>query len=222
MTRETLENLIIGATGRDDKITLIRSAINLAIEKVSVQALWSDLRTEADVTITTGSRFVQLVAGTMRVVEARRIDGTSSEPLTIRTATRMVRDYPNPEAMSRGVPRFGYLLGTKLYLVPIPIQNYTIRYSYFPLHEPLSQASSAIRIRAAGEAITAYAISWVFRSLEKHDDANQWLAMYNNCLALAIKADREDSVIQREMESRGSVAPSLNPPWLDPFVYSVF
>ena len=221
MTRSTIRGLVEDATGRTDKTSLINSAIDIAVEEVSTQHLWSDMLTEANVTLIIAVADVTLATDVARVVEIRIIDDNLSRRLIIRPKSWMVRHFPNPAAVSTGKPRYGYLEGQTLTVVPYPDAAYKITYSYYKLHAALSLDTSTVTIRHAGPAVAAYATFWVFQSIEKHEDANRWLVSYLQLLQSAKRVDRANSVIVHEADQRGNLPVSSNDYWLDPFVRSM-
>lgn len=221
MTREDLENMVIESTGRRDKTTLIRQALNFAIGEFSKERMWLDLQTEADATTSASLAYVALASDVHRVAQFRIIDGTQSTVIEIRDKSWLLAQCPDPASRSTGRPVYGYLEGGNLYMLPIPDDDYTIRYTYFRLHPALSQASSELLITHAGPSVVAFATHWVFQSLEKHEDANQWYLKYQQLLKSAKKVDTDNTAIRREMEARGSVPRLLNDYWLDPFVRSM-
>jgi len=218
VTRETLENLIVETTGRRDKLTLIRSAIDMATEEVSKERLWLDLQTEAEVTTVVDQGYVELVAQSTRVAEVRLIDDLSSRTLLIRPKTWLVVQCPSPESRASGRPVYGYLEGTRLNFLPVPDDAYVIRYTYFKLHPALSAASSELLISHAGPSVVAFATHWVFQSLEKYEDANQWYLKYQQLLKSAKKVDTDNSAVRREMTGRGDSGVGPTEFWNDPFV----
>ena len=218
MTRATIRGLVEDAIGRTDKTSLVNSAIDIAVEEVSTQYRWSDLLSEDDVTMTIGTQSVALDATDLaRITEIRVIDGTTSRPITIRSKSWVVTHFPNPSSVSSGKPAFGYLEGTTLFVVPLPDEAYTIRYSYYRLSPALTTDPQTVLVRHSGPAVVAYATFWVFQSIEKHEDAERWLATYLKVLESAKTADKENSVVKQVFDQRGQVFVSGDY-WLDPFV----
>lgn len=220
MNREEVENLVIEATGRSDKLSLIRLAINLALTEVSSQRLWSDLQVEDEVTISASSPSVALASDVARVSEIRLIDSTASRVLQIRPKTWLVSKCPDIESRSEGKPVFGYLEGTSLFLYPIPNKSYTIRYTYFRLHPALTLPTSEILIRQAESAVVAYTVWWVFQTLEMQENAKIWYASYQTFMKSAEMVDKSNSAIQHVAEPRNYQPPMSSKWWLDPFVQS--
>jgi len=218
ITRSTIRGLVEDATGRTDKATLINSAIDIAVEEVSTQHLWSDLMVEADATMIVSNPDIALASDVARVAEIRIIDSNLSRRLEIRPKSWIVRHFPNPVAVSTGKPRYGYIEATTLTVVPIPDTAYTIRYSYFKLHIALASDTSTVLIRHIGPAVVAYATFWVFQSIEKHEDAQRWLMSYLQLLLSAKKVDRANAAIVYVADQRGDLPVSSNDYWLDPFV----
>ncbi len=221
MTRESLENLVTEATGRSDKLTLIRSALSLAIAEVSSQRLWSDLMVRDEVTIAAGALSVDLASDVARVFEITVVDGLSSRPLFCRSKKWLVERVPAPESNSTGTPTYGYLEGQTLYVLPRPTDTTVLRYSYYRLHPELDSPTSTLLIRHATAAVAAYATFWVFQSIEKMKEAEQWYATYLKQIESAKKVDSDNSVTKFEMTPRGRTGSDQNVwsnYWLDPFV----
>ena len=218
LSRATIRSLVEDAIGRTDKTSLIDSAIDIAVEEISTQRLWSDLLNEDDVIMTIDTQSVVLDATDIaRVTEVRVIDGTTSRPIGLRSKTWVVTHFPNPSAVNSGKPTFGYLEGTTLFVVPLPDETYTIRYSYYRLHPAMTTDAQTVTIRHIGPAVAAYATFWVFQSIERHEDAERWLATYLKLLESARKIDKENSAVKQVFDQRGQVFVS-GEYWLDPFV----
>ena len=217
LTRAQIRTLVLDATGRTDKTTLINTAIDLGVEEFSTQYRWSDLLVEADATLAIDVQFVVLATDVARIIEIRLIDGNNSRTLRIRSKDWLVKHAPNPSANNTGKPTFGYLQGTTLFVVPIPDEAYTIRYSYYKLSAALTTDAQTVDVRHSGAAIAAYATYWVFQSIEKHEDAERWLATYLKLLDSAKRTDKENSVTTQMFDQRGDILIS-GEFWLDPFV----
>lgn len=218
MTRETIEDLVMEATGRRDKVTLTRAAINLAAQELSKERLWQDALVEEEVSTVADQGYVDLASNLARVSEVRVIDGTQSYPLVVKDKSWIVEKCPSPESFASAKPTYGYLSGTRLYLVPSPDDVYTLRYSFYQLEPDLTGSSSELTIRYAGAAVAAWATHWVFMSLEKHEDAGVWLAKYKELLKSAKRADSDNPAIRREAEPRGAQQTMRPDFWNDPFV----
>lgn len=222
MTREDLETLVSEATGRTDKTTLIRSALNLAVSEVSTQKQWGDLLARDEVTISEGAQSVELATNVSRLFQVTVVDGTLSRPLLGRSKSWVEERYPSPESWPVGRPQLGYLEGTTLYTVPRPDQDYVIRYSYYKLHPTFDLPTTELLIKHAGGAVAAYATFWVFQSIEKLKEAEQWYATYLRQLASAQRLD-SDSFTKYQATPRGRVGEGeyRYPDWTDPFVKSM-
>jgi len=221
MNRSQIRELVVQATGRTDKTSLINSAIDLAVQEISAQRLWSDLLVEASVSTSANTSYVTLASAADRITEVRVFDGSTDPawPLKVRDKSWLVGKIPNFAALSTGEPTYGYLEGRKLYLVPIPDGAYTIYYSYYRQHPSLTSDSSSVLIRGTDRAVAAYASFWVWQSLENHEQADKWLLTYFALLNSAKRLDGGDSVVKTLIDSRGDESPiSTHQYWLDPFV----
>lgn len=218
MNREEIENLVIEATGRSDKLTLIRSAIDIAIQELSAERLWIDLLTTADATVSAGAESVDLASDVARVTSVRLINDTLSYSIEIRPQTWIAQRFPNPSADPTNKPVYGYLQGTALYLIPLPDDDYTVRYSYYPVHSDLNASTDEITIRGADKAVMAYAIAFVFRSIEKFIEAEQWQSQYDKFLMSAKKLDKGNTAILQQAVPRSDCPPVMPGYWEDPLV----
>ena len=220
MNRLEIRNLVIDTTGRSDKESLINSAINIALNKVSSSHLWNDLLTEASLTLTVDATSVSIESDVRRLVEVRVLDGLSSYKLRVRSMDWVVKMFPDLSIHSSRKPRYGYLQVTTLHFVPKYDSTYTVKYSYYKLHPDLTNDTTNILILQADEAVIAYATHWVFKSLQLHEDANQWLGLFAVELANAKRADRS-SAVEFVADQRGRNVYTSGDYWFDPFVRSV-
>lgn len=218
MNRSAIRNLVIEATKRTDKVALINSAIDLAVEEVSSQRLWSDLLVEDEVTLTEDEPSVELASDMARLIEVRLIDDTNSRVLILRNKTWLVNNFPNVSSQTSARPVYGYLEGKTLFLIPIPNSDYTIRYTYCKLHPALATDADEVLIRHAAPVVAAYATFWVFKSLERHVDAKEWLGTYIALLNSAKKVDSDNPAVKIKADIRGSSPGNVGEYWLDPFV----
>lgn len=189
MDREDIRDLVIETTGRSDKTTLINSAINIALNKLSTSFLWADLLKEGSGTMTASTGYVSLASDYKRLSKFVVIDGLQSYPLDIRLKSWIKHWYPDPSSLSESRPGFGYVEEKKVYFVPYPDDNYNYTYSYYRLHPDLTDDVDELLIRGAEEIIVSYATYWVLKALEKHDQAIQWKADYEDQVKSLRRAD---------------------------------
>ena len=221
MNRKDIRDLVIETTGRADKTTLINSAINIALAKVSTSRLWNDLLTDGSVTLVVDALSASLDSNLRRLSEARLIDGSSSYKLQIRNKNWIKRKFPDISSMSSGKPVFGYIQGTTLFFLPPTDTALDIEYSYFRMHPNFTDDTTESLIQQADEALISYTTYWIFKSLQMHDDAREWFADYQVQLADAKQSDispAEESI--SDPRSRGVSSSSGANAWLDPFVFS--
>lgn len=217
MTREQLETLVNEATGRTDKSSLTLSALNLAVAEVSSQRLWYDMMVQGEATILEGALSIDLASDVARVASVTVVDDTLSRPLLCRSRTWVSERYADPTSWPVERPQFGYLEGRTLFMVPRPDQDYVIRYNYYKLHPDLDTPTSELLIRHATAAVVAYAAFWVFQSIEKLKEAEQWYGTYLRQLQSAKRVDADNSVTKYQMTPRGENQ-VYGDYWLDPFV----
>lgn len=217
MNRSEARNLVIQTTGRSDKSDLINDALNLALDKVSSQRLWSDLLTEGQATLTTGTQTIALATGVKRLAEVRLMDGLNSYRIAIKTKNWLVNVYPNPDAASDARPAYGYMQGSTLFLVPIPDQDYTIAYSYYRLHPKLTSDGDLLLITHADSAVLAFATYWTLKATMQHEDAEKWFMEYDVAVRDAKRVDAQNTAVTIVADQRGQ-DPVAGTYWLDPFI----
>jgi hypothetical protein len=220
MNRGELRTLVLQNTKRTDKLDLINSALDMAVDEVSAAYLWSDLLTEDEVILYQGQP-VSLATNTARVVEVRLVDGTvNSQPLQIRPKSWLAKYFPVPDLQAQRRPVYGYFEGVILHTIPLPAIDYTIRYSYYPLHGAFTGDASELLIRHASKAVVAYATHWMWFSLERYQDAEAWMTMYQRALESAKKLDKDNSAVQYKGDIRGAIPQTVYNPD-DPFLMRV-
>lgn len=217
MNREQIEDLVVESTGRSDKRTLIRSAIDMALGEISTRRLWSDLLVEGEVSISAGDESVDLANDTARIIEIRLMDDSQSRPMCIRPKKWLMDRCPDPSSTSQRRPYYGYLQGTTLYFVPFPDNTYTVKYTYCRLHPALSAATDPVLIRGADRAVQAWATYWIFKSIEKHEDAKEWLSAYEMQLRAAERLDKDNPVVKHVADQHQAPNVVWDSYWLDPF-----
>jgi hypothetical protein len=216
-TFSAIRTLVEAAIGRTDKTTTVNSAINIAQSKVASEHLWNDLLTEASVTLVADQGTIGLASDMRRLSEVRLIDGLNSYRIIVLPKTKFSRFYPNPTALSSSKPRFAYLQGTTLHFAPPPDSTYTVTYSYYVIPADMTDDAHTTSIPQADEAVISYAVYWMFKSMEKHDDAVQWLGDYEDQLKDARRVDRSSAT--QEMAIRRRAGGPINEDyWIDPFI----
>lgn len=225
MTRLEIRNLVIEATRRTDKVSLINSAINLGLEELSSARAWYDLMVQADLSLPLGTNGLALPSDFARGINARLIDVSSpllTISLRIRPKTWISQHFPYPEGRPPQKPVYGYIDNRTLYTIPLPWKDYTLRLDYCRLHPTFTLDTDVLLIRHAGPAIAAYATFWTFLSIEKAQEAQNWLSVYRNQLQTAMKLDRDNTITKFEAEGRDEMGNVANwDYWVDPFVKSM-
>jgi hypothetical protein len=217
MNRSEIRSQVEDNVGRTDKTTVINNAINAALKKISAEHLWFDLRTEASVVATADQEYVELASDVRRLSEVRWMDGLNSYRITIRPKSVLVKMWPDFSAQFPNKPRFGYLEGTTLYLVPPPNEALTITYSYYKRHASFTDDTTDVTPTLIDEAVIAYATYRTFKSVGQHEEAVQWFADFADALATAKKMDRH-SAIERAAAPRGMGDPVPEDYYINPFI----
>lgn len=217
MNRAEIRNLVIDHTGLTNKVSLINSMITAALKKVSAEKDWGDLLTEASVSTIVDVETVVLATGLRRLTEVRLIDGLSSYEIEVRPKNWIVERWPDLSALASSRPRYAYLQGINLHLVPPPNTIWTIKYSYFKRAADLTNETTELVPDIFDEAVIAYATYRTFKSVQMHEDAIVWFADYREAIKDAKRMDTS-SAIQRKATPRGygqAIQSNYN---LDPFV----
>jgi len=182
-----------------------------------MEHLWSDLQVAATATFTIGQTTLALASDMRRLTVVLVLDGLNSYRLTLLNKTQLKTRYPDFTAWTNQKPRFGFLAGTTLTVVPPPDSAYPVDYTYYRLHPALANDAGILLITQADEAVIAYTTYRLFKSIQQHDDAKEWLIDYAIHLRDAISADRSPAV-EMMAEPRGRGRPVPVDYWIDPFV----
>lgn len=216
--RGELRSLVIEATARGDKVSLINDALDFGLRRISAARLWSDLLIEATATLASGANTVTLAAETERITGVRVIDGSASRSIQIRMKSWLRQRFPNPSTFTAGKPVWAYIVGTTLHIIPTADQDYTIETSYFRTEPAFANDAATANIVGIDDVLVAYANFWVFMSVQQMEMSQQWLQIYNGLLLSAIETDQSDHVIRVQADIRGARPVQNADYWLDPFV----
>ena len=217
MNRADIRAIVVDHTGRTDKVTLINRMITAALKKVSSEHLWRDLLTESTVVMVIGSETVTLASEMRRLSEVRILNGLSSYELVIRPKVWLVERWPDFSSLSNSKPRFGYLEGRILHLLPPPDEALTLKYSYYKRVTDLTDETTELEFDIIDEAVIAYTVYRVFKSLQMHEDAVLWFADYKEQIKDAKTMDRS-SAVQIIATQRGEGRPIQSNYDLNPFI----
>ena len=185
-----------------------------------MEHLWSDLQVGATATFTVGQTTLALASDMRRLTMVLVLDGLSSYRLTLLNKTQLKSRFPDFTAWTNQKPRFGYIAGTTLTVVPPPSEALTVDYTYYRLHPALANDAAILLITQADEAVIAFTTYRLFKAIQQHDDAKEWLIDYAIFLKDAISADRSPAT-ELMAEPRGRGRPVPVDYWLDPFVQHV-
>lgn len=220
MNRADIRNLVIDHTGASHKVDLINSMITAALKKVSSEMRWGDLLTEGSVTLIPNQEYITLGTNIHRITEVRIIDGLSSWEIDVRTKSWVVERWPSIADEFSQRPRYGYLENSRLYLMPAPDTNWTLKYSYYGRLADLTDETTELFPEHIDECVISYATYRTFKSLQQHEDSVAWYADYQDALKGA-KAMEQDSAIVHQATPRGMGTPHNEDDYLDPFIRSV-
>jgi hypothetical protein len=224
MTRQQLRELVRLNIARTDKDSLINSALDLAlVAALSANPEWSFLSTYADLPIVSGNGSLTLPADYGALIGATLLNGTQSFKFEIRTPDYIRSQFPAPDQYPTGIPEVGYIDGGLLYLIPYSNGSYNLRLYYTIDKTSFTSDADTSPSATIDEVLVSYATSYVFSSLQLHQDAMAWLQRHSLAFKTATSRDRTQAgmtVRGEEFRYAGSPtqhgAPTSDP--RDPFV----
>lgn len=126
------------------------SAINDSQNEIAVTRNWGFLRTTTTLTATIGSRTIALPANFCNPYRIRggvviTTSGYSGDVIELMTSEEWYNNFYE-DGSTTGEPTYAYIMGTSLYLSPIPDAGYTIHFPYYKLLATIEDTSSSITI----------------------------------------------------------------------------
>lgn len=223
MDRAAIRNLVAESIGRTDgsKDSLINSAIDLAVSKISLARFWRQLQVAGSVDLLINTTSIALATDAIRVTEIRVNDGTNwAKKLPIRPKEWVVRRWPDVSILSVAPPTVGYIENKTLHVIPGADKEYTIVYTYFKLHPVLATDTDSPLIDGIDAAIISYATYWAFKTLQQLEDSKLSFQSYKDELADAINVDKltVEETFASPWNEQVPVAPNW---WNDPFQRSM-
>lgn len=191
MIRSALRTQVENIISRDDKTDLINSALDMALEEISMRHYFLDMYSESDLTTVAAQAYVDLPSNTHKLMEARFIDSTQSYPLDIRNKRWLTQYFPNISADSNMKCKWGHVEDDKLYLYPVPDDAYTIRVTVLKLMQNLASDAASPETNGIDRVIIAFAAHWVFEALEQYESAAKWLIKFERMLERAVRDDEK-------------------------------
>ena len=189
MTREELRDQVVNIISRTDKTSLINSALDMALEEISMRHYFQDMFSQSNITTVDGTETVSLPSNTHKVLEARLINDAQSYTIDLRPKKWVTDRFPNPSADSEGKPEFAYQSGSNIHFVPTPDDAYTVTVTVLKRMAALATDAASPEVDGIDRVIIAYAAHWVFDALEQYESAAKWLQKFEWMLAKAIVDD---------------------------------
>jgi hypothetical protein len=154
---------------RDDKDEVLVDGITLALEKVGgLFPILESKEVATDISIVADDGSCELPTYTLRLHEARLIDGTSSYDLLIKPPEWIKERYPNPSGDATSKPVYCYQEGTTLHFVPYSNGSYSVRATISRLIGTDEEA------QAVSSAVVALAVAHAHMILEHWESARHW------------------------------------------------
>jgi hypothetical protein len=212
-----MKELVLGNTGRTDKDIYIDTYLKRAVVEIGRRHNFKSLQVETDLSIGENAVSIPLPSDTIRLLEARLINGTQSTPMPIYSKAVVVRQYPSISSMQTGVPSMGYEQNNVIYFLPPSNGSYTIRVTCIKAPAALLAPGDTCDIPDSEDALVAYATASVYRSLQQYQDATYWMTEFERSLAAAIRCDINVPATMQVAQASQMQSPHQLQPWLDPF-----
>lgn len=210
MTRSEIQDVVEGMIARTDKESVILNGINFALKEFAKYHNFKDLQSEEDLTCVASQDYVSLTDSMDRIIEARVVDGTDFQNLSIKTKTWIVERWGSGEELSEGKPEVCYIESGKIVLLPIPDDTYTIRVTKITLPSDLSTDGASSPFGSLDYAICCWTAGYVMDSIERFDVGQAWRTRAMEALRSALAFDRR-TFEKRQHEGALSVVEKPRP-----------
>lgn len=169
-------------------------------------------------TVTLVEEFQALPSTCVDVVKARVIDDTSSYPIDIITKVEADELYPSPLDYPSGPIRECYQHDGRMYFLPVPSDDTTVRLWYTFLPTLAAADASDPTITTINNVLISYAAWRMFLQLEHLVSAEVHKTLFESALLKAVRGDKRKAGLNLRM--KGSNLSSGNVPrniaWQDP------
>jgi len=187
-TKAELVTRVQNITKRTDKSTVVNDALDMGLRQISYLHDWSELVSIETLSTTTDDTSATLTTGTHHIIEARVIDGTHSYKLRVIPRMQFYRLYPNVASASSSKPCLAWSDNTTLYFSAPLDSGYDIYVMSYIL-STFTTSTTECPIALAENALSFYAVSFLYDSLEMFNAASVWNRRYEQAVAIAIKTD---------------------------------
>lgn len=216
MTLAQIVTLVRGNTARTDKDDLIKSAVQLGLNRVVSNYSFRMSEITVDLDVAPGSFNISLPATPVRIIKAYWIAGTQSWPLLVKSREWASKRVPEPSALSTSKPQWGYLEGNRLKFMPGSVDAGVIRITYQPALT-MTNDSDECPVPRLEESLVAFASGWLFASVQMFSQAQFWYGQANQSFMSIMMADVDQPAIEYSMDERGVDDAPFIEPYLDPF-----
>ena len=189
-TRAELRERVENFTKRTDKADVINDALDMALDEIYLLHKWRELMTIKTLEPLEDATSISLPTGTHKIIEARFIDGTSSYKIRLLTRTKFLKWFPNVSDYSASKPRFAYYDSSTMYF-SCPMSDDSDIYVMCYIKPSFASDSTECPIAVAENAITFYAVSLLYDSMEMPTIAHKWDLRYVRAVKQAIRADED-------------------------------
>lgn len=207
-TRLQLRTDVETITGRTDKDDVVNLGLDFGLLTLGLKHNFREMRTLADLNASASDLSEALPSDFYDLLEARLIDDTNSYPLIVKDKKWVTDRWSNISADSSTKPDFCYVEGGSLFFSTPLDAAYTIRITYFKLLS-FTDDTTVNPIPIAENALTLYAIEFLYNSLEMFDTGLIWKARADRERDLAIRADKKRVAEVKKFVPHGETVP----PW---------
>lgn len=197
MTRAEIRAIVLLNTARSDKSTLIDSAIDLCLQKISNWYDFSAVRTETDLVLLEDYYSISLPTDYFRLLPTgvKIFQGDNVYEFEMRTKSWVLMRWPKLSVVPSSIPAVGYedKAQGKIFFAPPADGTYTLRLHYSTVLS-LPEDTDSLPLPTLDEAVIAYATSYIFKGIEKFEEANIWMGDFISAYREAKHADEQPGV----------------------------
>ncbi len=189
-TRGELRTRVVSITKRTDKTTVIDTALDMGLEEISLHPNhdWRQLVSEQTLSASDGDSSEPLPTGTHHVKEARFINGLQSYKIQLLPKTQFLRWFPNVEDAQALRPLYAYVDNSTMYFSAPLTDDFDIRALCYILPS-FTDDDTEMPISVANNALTFFALGFVYDSMEMYSAASIWNRRYATAITAAMLTD---------------------------------
>ena len=208
MTKDELRAVVKEVTGRDDKQTLINTALDLGLRDIARRHDFRCFVKTAALSASTHE--VSLPSDFRKFLSLRANEASRAYMIELRNMGWVLKRFPHIEEHPEGNPIYSFIRGNTLVLAPRPKDTLTLSLVY--VSKPEFPAEEAF-----DELLIAYAASYTFNGIGMVDVGRVWRQDYEMALHQAILDDKRTNEFLIHDGFQQTFEPQVLEPHLDPF-----